>query len=284
MDDFTIATDDTTTLLSSFAAISAAAGRDEFRRQTERHRQRVRAIAETGIESGTTIADALRHASNREPDRLVDKVKYTPIRDAAALPTLDGPLSSSGLSVRGGPYDFEWTDRENFAFLTAEHDTGLMEISLDSGSNMSSDHAWGGAGIGIRYTTKRTTKFVRVAPYLSYSYRWSNDSTLEVARNRGTVSVLVRERSGKLELDSRTSLWNDGTGWYESHSDDVDDVFTDSRWFFARPETEYEIWFWFDASIDFNHETSGFLDFGSSRASCSLGALLRWIVIEEFGS
>ena len=96
--------------------------------------------------------------------------------------------------------------------------------------------------------------------------------------------MLVREVNGQLARDARSKLWHDSTAWYETHSDDVSDVFTESAYVFVKPDVEYELWFWFDASIDFNHFSGGFLDFGSSRAKSMLLAQLRWIVLEEYGS
>ena len=211
MDDFSISTDDISTMLSSLATSAAASGSDQFARLSEIHRARVRVPSETRIEAGTTVAEALNDSAGRESARVIRPLERPTVREVPTLPILDGELSSTGLSLRGVPYDLEWTHRVNAAWLVADRSTGAMEIELHSGSVNNADHAWGGTGVGISHTTKRTTRLMRVSPYLSCSSRWDNDSTLEVARNRGAVSVLVRAVNGKLALDARTKLWHDST-------------------------------------------------------------------------
>jgi hypothetical protein len=156
-----------------------------------------------------------------------------------------------------------------------------MELFVSSGS-AEPPSTWNGAAIGIRFQPAGRSTYVRVAPYLRYGYRWRNDSTLEVARNRGEVGVLVRELgSDTIIIDKRTRLWNDGTSWYQTHSDEQEGTYTDSNYFFASSDHEYSVWFWFNSSIDFNHITGAF-DFGRSSASNSLFARLGFVVFEQW--
>jgi hypothetical protein len=200
---------------------------------------------------------------------------------------LDSRPAAAGLSFRGRPFDFEWTARLDFGAPRADRQAGIMEIDLSSGSGpFESEHCLNGAGVGVFFRPAGESTFVRVAPYLPYSFRWHDASTLEVARNRGELGVLVREHSplgGVTVLDSRLPLWNDGTSWYMEHSDEQDGTFNDSNYFFATSLRDYEVWFWFNTSIDFHHEGGPF-DFGSSRASHFLFAQLGFIVFEQFVS
>lgn len=213
------------------------------------------------------VADAIRHGR-----ALADQGRF-----------LDKPGTSLGLSVRGKPFDLEWTSRLDFGSPAADRTTGAMELFVSSGSipfDSDAEHTFNGAGLGVFFRPKAKASLVRVAPYLPFSFKWHDDSTIEVARNRGELGVLVRQVGGPIVVDSRVPLWNDGTSWYMEHSDEEDDTFTASNTFFASSDHDLEVWFWFNSSIDFNR-SSGVFDFGSSRASNSLFAQLGWIVFEE---
>ena len=268
--------------LDAIATREAENRRQQYAKEKELHHLLTRTLVEAIPEAVVTLGrlhDALALTA--------EEARYTLADPAIAHQQrlLNSHLSSSGgLLIEGAPFDFEWRARKDFGSPDADRTTGDMELSVWSGATPSNvESTWNGAGIGVSFRPRARSTYVRVAPYLRYGYEWKNDSTLEVARNRGELGVLVREvGSGIIIVDNRVRLWNDGTSWYQTHSDEQDDVFSGSTYFFASSDHEYDVWFWFNSSIDFNHTTSGFLDFGSSQASNSLFARLVFVVFEQW--
>ena len=243
-------------------------------------RRRNHSLLEQVVEADASLLDRLRDIQ-LEASEFGGELELQRPDDAQWQEFLDRPARSMGLNVRGRPYDFEWSDAVDWGTPSADRNEGTIELSVSSGGTPGdTEHTWNGAGLGIRFTP--VVGMIRVAPYLPYHYKWHNDSTLEVARNRGEVAVLVREIGGATLVDHRTKLWNDGTSWYQEHNDEQDGVFNDSTFFFTSSRRELEVWYWFNSSIDYNHTTSGFLDFGSSSASNNLAARLVFVVIEQF--
>jgi hypothetical protein len=93
------------------------------------------------------------------------------------------------------------------------------------------------AGVATWFKPKSTSTYVRVAPFAPYWYYWRDDSNLQVAHNFGNICVLVQRFLGpgqfETVIDSRNSLWSDGTSWYETHQDDQSGTFVDSNYFWA---------------------------------------------------
>jgi len=262
-------------VLGELGAASSAERRARHAAERRRHHSALHQLVEANDSILTTL-ERIRF----EPSEYVDATHPVLPADAPSTEFLDRPARSLGLNVRGRPYDFEWSDRKDWGGAIADRVEGTAELSVSSGGTPGdTDHTWNGAGLGIRFTP--IVGMLRVAPYLPYHFKWHNDSTLEVARNRGEVGVLVREIGGRTIIDRRDPLWNDGTSWYQEHNDEQDGVFNDSTFFFTESTRELEIWFWFNSSIDYNH-TGGAFDFGSSQASNSLGARLGFVVIEQF--
>lgn len=196
------------------------------------------------------------------------------------------------LSFRSTPYDVIWTYfKPDGARGTAAHGPSadlLGGMSLDlTETYVDRPVAYGGwmrngAGVGLWFKPKSRSTYVRVAPYTSYSYRWKDDSSLQVAHNFGEIGVFIQRylSPGNFEtvIDNRQQLWRDGTGWYETHQDDQSGTFTDSSYFWASSDDWYLVWVWCNSGIDFATKTT----FGSSRAYNTLSAKLRWLVFEQW--
>jgi len=267
--------------LDAIAAREARIRHEHFAKENERHRLLTQSLVE-GIPNVAETLARLQHALTFDIDDTHFHLSDLAIVHQQQLLHFHH-TTSGGLLVKGAPFDFEWRARKDFGSPDADKTTGGMELSVSSGSSPGVESTWNGAGVGVSFRPRTTSTYVRVAPYLRYGYKWHNDSTLEVARNRGELGVLVREGdSGTIIINERVRLWNDGTSWYQTHSDEQDDIYSGSTYFFASSDHSYDVWFWFNSSIDFNHTTSGFLDFGSSRASNSLGAQLVFVVFEQW--
>ena len=248
--------------------------------ESDRHRDALGGLLKTD----GSVGEALRGVRLTASDRFVERPRAA-LADLGELPVLDQPSRSLGLSVRGRPFDFDWHDAQDWGTPDANRNDGTMSLQVDSGGTPGdTDNTWNGAGVGIRFRPQRGVNFLRVAGYLPYDYRWHDDSTLQVAHNRGQVGILIREIGGGTVLDTRDDLWSDGTSWYQEHGDDQDGVFNRSAFIAVTAERDLEIWFWVNSSIDYSHETSSFFDFStSSSASNDLHARLGFIVVEQFG-
>lgn len=220
------------------------------------------------------------------------------LRGGIADPALDyqmdimNGMPADRLSIRAMPFDVVWTDFQP----SGARGTGARGPSADINGHMSLDLtetyvdrpvAYGGwmrnaAGVGTWFKPKSTNTYVRVAPFAPYAYHWKDDSSLQVAHNSGGISVFVQRFLGpgqfETVLDSRNSLWSDGTGWYETHEDDQSGIFVDSNYFWASSNDWYLVWIWCNSAIDFATKTT----FGSSRAFNTLTAGLRWLVFEQW--
>lgn len=244
----------------------------------EAHRHR--SVIEQLASSSGTVAEAIRGISVTSNGR-ERATAHTP--EVIALPTRPLELHSRGLTVRGTPFDFSWESRKDWGGPIADRFTGQLRVQVDSRSTPGdTDHTWNGAGLGIRMHTDPGVQWMRVSGFMPYNYRWHDDSSLEVARNRGELRVLVREVGGRTRLDHRSPLWSDGTGWWEEHGDEDSGVFNDSLHVFVEPDRDHEVWVWFSSSIDYSH--SGSVSPASSSASNDLDARLAFIVTEQYGT
>jgi hypothetical protein len=267
-------------VLDALATRDAQIRRQLYAQEGDRNHKFIRSLIEVIPDAAATLGrlhDALIFAPEVAGYVLSDPA----IAHQQHLLDMHLTMASGGLMVKGAPYDFDWRAVRDHGYPDADRTTGMIEVATSSIAPPPSQ--WNGAGIGVLFRPRARSTYVRVAPYLRYGYRWQDDSTLEVARNRGELRVLVRERdSGTIVVDRPARLlWNDGTSWYQTHSDEQDDVYSDSTYFFASSDHEYSVWFWFNSSVDFNH-TEGAFDFGSSRASNSLGARLVFVVFEQW--
>jgi hypothetical protein len=262
--------------LEALASSDSRATRAHSLIEVQRHRDVVAQLAS----GGESVAEALRSVS--VVDRVHDRGEARPRLDVS-LPTRPLELHSRGLAIRGTPFDFQWEARRDWGGAFADRSTGQLRVQVDSASTPGdTDHTWNAAGIGIRVPTGPGVQLMRVSGFMPYDFRWHNDSSLEVARNRGDLRVLVREVGGKTRLDHTTSLWAEGTGWWDERGGDGDNVFNDSSYVFVEPDRDHEVWVWFTSSIDYSH--SGQVSPAWSSASNDLDARLAIIVTEQYGS
>lgn len=273
--------------------------RQAYAREWERHERlgAILAADPNGLRNLVDIAGAMDVRTELPPQRRNRQV------DAAFEHQLS-VLGKSGiladqtimlddrLSFRVPPYDVTWT-----SFLPeGARGTQARGPSVDANGFMSIDLietyvdrpvAYGGwmragAGVGVWFKPKTPSTYVRVAPLVDYDYRWRDDSSLQVAHNFGELGVFVQRfiSPGNFQtvLDNREQLWNDGTGWYETHSGEDGGPWVQQDYFWADSNEWYLIWVWCNGGIDFATKTF----FGSSRAFQTWTAKLRWLVFEQW--
>jgi hypothetical protein len=243
--------------------------------EAERHRD---VISQLTSNDGS-IAAAIRGVVVKDHGRDREVVQ-PPIE--ITMPTRPLELHSRGIAIRGTPFDFQWESRKDWGNPIADRMTGQLRVQADSkGTPGDTDHTWNAAGIGMRLRSGPGVFWVSISGFMPFNYRWHDDSSLEVARNRGELRLLVREVGGKTRLDHKVPLWNDGTSWWQEHGDEGSGVFNDSLVAFVEPDRDHELWVWFNSSIDYSHE--GSVSPASSSASNDLDARLAFIMTEQYG-
>ncbi|RZU66022.1 hypothetical protein EV379_2367 [Microterricola gilva] len=201
--------------------------------------------------------------------------------------------SSDRLFIAVPPYDTAWTTFQPPGAAgtqargpSADKTRGSMSIDLIETyvDRPVAEDGWmyAGAGIGVWFKPKSPSTYVRVSALTSYDYDWADSSSLQVAHNRAQICKLVLRwvGPGQLEtvLDRRDQLWNDGTGWYEDHSDSQNGYWSNQDYFWASSNEWYLVWIWCNGGIDFATKTT----FGSSKARQTWRVRVPLIVFEEW--
>jgi hypothetical protein len=272
--------------------LNGETGRQRKAYTIERERHERLAAALAGDPAARGVIEALGAV------KFSDAVRAKPSRFGAADRALDYQMdvmsgnAADRFSFRSAPFDVRWTSFEP----EGAKGTGAHGPSADLAGHMSLDLtetyvdrpvAEGGwmrnaAGVGAWFKPKSPSTYVRVAPYTPYEYRWKDDSSLQVAHNRGDIGVFVQRHLGpgqfETVLDSREALWRDGTSWYQTHQDEQSGQFVASNYFFASSNDWYLVWVWCNSGIDFATKTT----FGSSKAFNNMKAGLKWLVFEQW--
>lgn len=268
---------------------AVARQRSSYIEAWERQARLGAAVAGLSPESRSLVeALALERPEYSSELSLRDHVHVAADHQAGVMHTMGGDLASR-ITVRGAPFDLQWTFfQPDGAKGTAARGpsvhlpTGMMSLDLTE-TYVDRPVAYGGwmangAGVGVFFKPKSKSTYVRVAPYLPYTYRWKDDSSLQVAHNRGAIACRVFEHNGPMLVDTQVPLWNDGTSWYQTHQDEQDGIWTDSHYFWASADHWYVVWFWCSSSIDFATKTT----IGSSKAWNQMKANVKWIVFEQW--
>jgi hypothetical protein len=168
--------------------------------------------------------------------------------------------SGSLMRVFGPPYDFAWTDKSSPILIArggppvrARKDVGeFLAYSDPYGNSVGSFSEWTAAGVGMFFRPISTNEWVRFSPLIKYSYAWRDRSqggfTAHSSGYLGirVVSTDLRGGDMTIETDPRYEIWNDGTGWWETHSDSVDWSFFQNQqiFFHATSDRNYFLWIW----------------------------------------
>jgi hypothetical protein len=197
------------------------------------------------------------------------------------------------ITLRVPPFDLDWRYfKPDGARGTAargpsvykEHGSMFIDLTETYVDRPVAYGGWmrAGAGLGIWFKPKSTSTYVRVAPLVEYDYWWRNDSRLQVARNFGELCTRVLRRRGPDDfetlIDRKERLWNDSTGWYETHEGYDAGYWVNHDYFWGNSNEWYLIWVWCNGGIDFATKTL----IGSSRANQSWNAKVRWVVFEQW--
>ncbi len=265
--------------------------------------KRARAVFRRSWERAELVAQAVAQVDERFV-ALTEKVSAIEAPELIAHRVTDDPgmMHTLSLNTQGStdrlfiavpPYDAAWsTFQPPGAVSTAargprvDKERGSFSIDLVETyvDRPVAEDGWmyAGAGVGVWFKPKAPNTYVRVSALTEYDYDWADSSSLQVAHNRAQICKLVLRRVGPgnlvTVLDRRDPLWNDGTSWYEDHSDSQNGHWSNQDYFFASSSEWYLVWIWCNGGIDFATKTT----IGSSKARQALRVRVPLIVFEEW--
>lgn len=146
---------------------------------------------------------------------------FSKTRDVSKLGVRDFPFNfvaseDTHLQIFGAPYQDQFTSGAGHADRFA----GTFGFGVFAAGG-SSD---GSAAVWVQFTPSAGISLVQVRAYTPYNYQWFDSSSNGyVAHNSGGFGVLVLsfDNQGgdrRTEQDFRYRAWDDGTGWFEEHS------------------------------------------------------------------
>ncbi len=184
-------------------------------------------------------------------------------------------------SVRLGPPYIPWT-------WTAPNSPGVQQASTDEGAGTFQLGVSGGggsaaaaAGLAVQFQPAADSPLTVFTPPYQYNYNWLDSSALYTAHSSGFLGLMVQsfDLSGqdeRTEVDQRVPLWSDGTGWYETHSDNQQGTNLDQRATFAASASRiYLLWVWGQCACD-DHSANLL---GSSYAQANLVVSLPFVEV-----
>jgi hypothetical protein len=144
--------------------------------------------------------------------------------------TLGGPVpEDETIACYVPPYADQWTDMEGGSPTPHQQQETwaskgdgkfgfLHTIGKEGGS------AYSAAAVWVEFVPRRSSGQLQVRAYTPYSFVWHDKSYVATAHNDGSfgVYVLSWDTNGNdraVEQDYSYSIWSDGTGWYDDHSD-----------------------------------------------------------------
>lgn len=169
--------------------------------------------------------------------------------------------SGSILRIYVPPYNYPYTWTSSFGASAAAW-TNVGEFLAWSKPYSASVGPYSGsaaAGVGIYFQPVSRNSYVRFSPAIRYTYSWRDRSQGGfTAHSSGSLAirVLSYDLNGggmRIEQDPRYPIWNDGTGWWDTHSDTNQDwgfFPTQQVYFQATSDRQYVIWVWGYTSAD----------------------------------
>jgi hypothetical protein len=192
--------------------------------------------------------------------------------------------AGSIITVLVPPYDFGWTTPSStLGGGIADNIDGQFVINnsiLSGGGTVST-----GAGLGVMFQPVAENTYVRFSAYVPGKCKWDDHSRWGyTAHNDAFIGVLVESfdldgNDHQVNVDSRTVLWSDGTGWTEEHgnNDEFPVSFSSDTYFHADSDRQYRVWTWAYATCE---ASSGF--FGNATSSSQLVFPVKFCVFEQW--
>jgi hypothetical protein len=204
------------------------------------------------------------------------------------LPTVAPQVrGGSVLTIAAPPYSVGWTNGTGSTSDSTTSGGGFGENNIGSfGAEtivFSGGSAWGGGGVGVQIQPLAENEVMRFSAFVQYSYNWQDSSSWgDTAHSDGYLGVFITssqlDGSGeRTDVDQRSHLWSDGTGWWETHSDAGEGLlWPNSQVEVFLPVTSsrvYLFWIWALQSGDAG---------GDSTEQANLDGVVPFMVFEQF--
>lgn len=214
--------------------------------------------------------------------RIVTKAANRKVRPPSG--PLEYPRISAGsiLNVFAPPYWNIWTSiSSSDASANANSADGTFGGSASGDGH--TNYAY--AGIAAAYFPVSDSPVGRFRPYLRYNYNWLDGSCWYTAHSDGYLHAAVYDfnSSGNIvqwpPAEQTVTLWQDGTGWLETHSDSNDYVWPGvvEVEFPLTPGHAYALWVWSEVVAD----DAGGQALGFSLAQDNIQCWSPLMVVEE---
>ncbi len=126
-------------------------------------------------------------------------------------------------------------------------------------------------------------ELMRFSAFVTYGYNWDDSSSWgDTAHSDGYLGVFITSfqldgSGGRVEVDQRSHMWSDGTGWWEEHSDSGEGlIWPNSQVEVFLPVTSSRIflfWIWALQSGDAGSDSSEI---------ANLDGVVPFMVFEQF--
>jgi hypothetical protein len=193
----------------------------------------------------------------------------------------------SVLTITAPPYSVDWTSGSGSTSNSTTSGGGFGE--KDNGAFGASTivftggSAWGGGGVASQIQPIAENELMRFSAFVQYSYNWDDSSSWgDTAHSDGYLGVFITSfdlRGGdeRVEIDQRSHMWSDGTGWWEEHSDSGEGlIWPNSQVEVFLPVTSSRIflfWIWALQSGDAGSD---------STEQANLDGVVPFMVFEQF--
>jgi hypothetical protein len=167
-------------------------------------------------------------------------------------------VSGSIISIIGAPYDYAWTNTDN-GEATANANGGLQV-----GVGVSGSSGFASAGVGTAFRPI-SSGLVRFAAWITYNYDWLDIANFTTSHTDAFFGIFVQkfdlDWNHISDTDIRTSLWSDGVGWLDEHSDSGSGYINENGGIYLTlsSENNYIFWTWFDTSADAGPFSEGYV-------------------------
>jgi len=206
-------------------------------------------------------------------------------RDPRAMQAIQSRVAEGSIvQLFGPPYTAVWTaslPNAGSSHPSADAIKGTFGAWMSGNGNS----VFGGAGIGMGFKALSNMPMAHVRPHFRYSYNWSNTSFLETAHTSAYLKIrAIQFGPGGQQTKSPPDqvahqLWADGTGWFDKHKDQGDDVWpgTVQLDFPLVANQFYAIWIYCQVFAD----DAGVNAFSFSSSFASLRVRVPFFVVEE---
>ncbi len=188
------------------------------------------------------------------------KLVRRPLLMKGKLPMPRSPVNMASV-LKVAPFDFTWTSMSGQGSESANKDTGVYNLAVQSiGSGPQSV----GAGIGFWFSSDAVgNPGQRFAAYVAFSDDWRETAMGYTAYSKVRTWLTVwgmSERGWVATSGDQIPSWDQGVGWTQSHGNNESGGSLLVTFFNAQPNSLYACWVQSSADVNADRGSFGFAD------------------------